>query len=155
MKTRLSIFLLLIFSIALISCSAQNITKKQRILLDEFSTSFSSENFKLRGKLILFGDYKNDLSSMTYEEYLNELKKNLSPSTKINLVEIIRNSDKHIFGTKKKSFIVGIYSKELNVVLYDDAYTSFIDSIVLLKKNQLPPKLFNLISKKGYEIKNE
>ncbi len=64
----------------------------------------------------------------------------------------IRKAEKHIFATKKNTFLIAIYSKQLNVVLYDDANTAMVDSVKVLLKNEKIPDLVDFISKTGFEI---
>jgi len=119
--------------------------------LQEFVVDLSSANVSLRGKLLLVGEYKDDLSNMTYNNYLEQLKKNETRSNK-GVAEYIRKAVKHIFATKKNSFLIAIYSKQLNAVLYDDANTALVDSVKVLLKNEKVPDLIDFISKTGFEI---
>ena len=80
--------------------------------LQEFVIDLSSANTKLKGKLLLFGPYKNDLSSLTYDKYLQLLKENESVSDK-GIAEAIRRADQHLFAASKNSFLIAIYSKEI------------------------------------------
>jgi len=122
--------------------------------LQEFVTDLSSANVKLRGKLLLFGEYKGDLSSLTYKRYLELLKVNGTKSNK-GVVEYIQKADKHVFATKKNSFLIAVYSKQLNAILYDDANTAFIDSVKVLNKNEKVPDLMKFISKNGFKVLKE
>lgn len=126
---------------------SQSINKE----LNEFVADLSSANVNLRGKLLYKGEYKDDLSKLTYNHYLELLKKNESYSNK-GVTEYIRKADKHIFATKKNTFLIAIYSKQLNVVLYDDANTAIVDSVKVLLKNEKVPDLVDFISKTGFEI---
>ncbi|MFA9370987.1 MAG: hypothetical protein ACERIH_04700 [Labilibaculum antarcticum] len=145
------VFIILICSVLLIGSGCQAQTKNKE--LEEFVMDLSSANNKLRGKLRLFGEYKGDLSTMTYNRYLELLKKNESKSNE-GTTAIIENADKHIFVAKKNSFLIAIYSKELNAVLYDDANTTMTDSIVILQKNQKVPDLTEFISKTEFKPRN-
>ena len=102
---------------------------------------------------MLFGEYKGDLSKLTYNNYLKLLKESQSSSNK-GIIAIIQGADKHIFGVKNNSFLIAIYSKHLNVVLYDDANTAFTDSIMILNKNEKIPDLKEFIRKTGFKIIN-
>jgi len=146
------IFILLITSVLFfgVACSAQTKNKK----LEEFVMDFSSTNNKLRGKLNLVGEYKGDLSALTYERYLELLKKNETKSNE-GITAIITHAEKHLFVAKKSSFLIAIYSKELNAVVFDDSNTSFTDSIVSLSKNQPVPNLKEFIRKTGNKTINE
>ena len=120
--------------------------------LQEFSTALSSANIKLRGKLLLIGEYKGDLSKLTYDNYLKLLKENENTSNK-GVVELIQGSEKHVFAAKNNSFLIAIYSKRLNAVLYDDSNTSFTDSIHVLSANEKVPDLSEFIHRTGFAIK--
>ena len=145
--------ILLVISVLLFgSCGyTQPETKNKK--LEEFVIDLSSANVKLRGKLLLFGQYKDDLSSLTYIQYLVLLKGNENSSNK-GVVELIQKADKHIFATKKNSFLIAIYSKELKAVLYDDANSSFLDSIKTIAPNEKIPNLDEFISKTGFKVVN-
>ena len=143
-------FILLIVSVLIFSsCVVHSQTKNKQ--LQEFSTALSSANIKLRGKLLLFGEFKGDLSKLTYARYLKLLKENENTSNK-GVVELIQGSEKHVFAVKNKSFLIAIYSKYLNAVLYDDANTSFTDSIHVLSTNEKIPDLNEFIKNKGFRI---
>lgn len=140
-------FIILLISILYLGSCAQSQPKNKQLQekqLQEFSTAFSSANIKLRGKLLLFGEYKGDLSKLTYDRYLELLKENENTSNK-GIVELIKGSDKHAFAVKNNSFIIAIYSKRLNAVLYDDANTSSTDLIDTISINGKVPDLNELI----------
>jgi hypothetical protein len=137
-KYLLPIVIVLIF----LSCLAQKVNQN----LQEFSQSFSSANSQLYGHLMLFGEYKGDLSTLTYDKYVVLLKQNEKFSTK-NVAEIIRHSDQHFFEARRNTFLIIIYSTKLNAVIYDNASTSFCDSIKVLKENEPVPDLRGFIRK--------
>lgn len=145
-------FILLVVSILFIGLCVQSQTKNKN--LNEFVTDLASMNVKLRGQLMLFGEYKDDMSTLTYSRYLEYLKKITTKSNK-EVAELIKCAEKHIFAVKKNSFLIAIYSKKLNVVLYDDANTTVTDSIMVLPKNASPPDLIEFIKKTGYKIAKE
>lgn len=93
---------------------------------------------------MLFGKYKNDLSSLTYESYIEALKKAEMKSNK-GIAEAISNAEKRYFQPRSRTFIIVIYSSELNAVICDDANTSFIDSIKILGPNDKIPDLKSFI----------
>ena len=109
----------------------------------------SSANVKLRGNLILFGEYKGDLSALNYEKYLELLKQNEVPSNR-GVANIIKKADAHFFAVKSNTFLIAIYSKDLNVMLYDDANTAFTDSILIIQEGMIAPALSEFISKTEY-----
>ena len=143
--------ILLTICIWFISPCVQSQTKNKE--LQEFVNDLSSANVKLRGKLMLFGEYKGDLSKLTYNSYLKLIKDNQNSSNK-GIVAIIQGADKHLFGVKNNSFLIAIYSKHLNAVLYDDANTAFTDSVLILPKNEKVPDLKEFIRKTGFRIVN-
>ena len=134
----LSVGVLLIIT----SCKAQQISKH----LQEFSENFSTANNHLAGHLMLFGEYKGDLSTLTYEQYLSLLKQNEQFSTK-DVWEIVQKSDEHYFKAGKTTFFIVIYSKKLSAVIYDNASTTRCDSIKPLMKNKPVPDLSGFIGK--------
>lgn len=113
--------------------------------LQEFAQDLSSINIKVRGQLILFGKYKNDLSSLTYESYIETLKKSELVSNK-GIAETINLAEKKYFKSMSKTFIIAIYSKNFNAVICDDANTAFIDYIKVLSPSEKIPELKNLLN---------
>ena len=144
-------FILLVLSVLFFSSCVVSQPKNKK--LTEFVTDLSSVNGKLRGKLMLFGEYKGNLSTLTYSRYIELLRENETNSSK-GVVELIQDAEKHIFAVKNNSFIIGIYSKQLNAVLYDDAYTPFTDSVKVLTKDEKVPGLIKFIKKTGFRVQN-
>lgn len=140
--------------ICIIALSLYVYSQSKNKELNEFVADLSSANESLRGKLLIIGEYKDDLSKLTYNQYLELLKKNESYSNK-GVAEYIRKADKHIFATKKNTFLIAIYSKQLNVVLYDDANTALVDSVKVLLKNEKVPDLIDFINRTGFQISEE
>jgi hypothetical protein len=131
--------LFIIFS----SCKAQAVNKD----LNEFAIDLASSNIKLRGSLLLFGEYTNNLSALTFERYCFLLKQHETPSTK-GVYKVIKESNKHFFHSDTSSFRVVLYIKKFNAVIFDDANTFGIDSIKILRSNEEVPDLVEFISKK-------
>lgn len=146
-------FFLLIIGMCLFCSDNYSQPHEKNKKLEEFVIDLSSANVKLRGKLSLFGQYKDDLSSLTYDRYLELLRENEKTSNK-GIAELIQKADQHIFATKRNSFLIAIYSKELKAVLYDDASSSFTDSIITLEPNERIPNLYEFISKAGFKVVN-
>lgn len=146
-------FFLLILGMCLFCSDSYSQSHEKNKKLEEFVIDLSSANVNLRGKLSLFGQYKDDLSSLTYDRYLELLKENEKTSNK-GVIELIQKADQHVFATKKNSFLIAIYSKDLQVVLYDDASSSFTDSIKTLAPNEKIPNLKEFISKTGFKVVN-
>jgi len=144
-------FILLVISVLFFSLCVQSQPKNKE--LNEFVTDLSSVNIKLRGKLMLIGEFKGDLSRLTYTRYIELLKENETTSGK-GVAELIQGAEKHVFAVKPNSFIIAIYSKRLNAVLYDDANTAFIDSLRVLTKNEKVPDLIELIRNKGFKVQD-
>lgn len=117
--------------------------------LQEFVIDLSSANTKLKGKLLLFGPYKNDLSSLTFERYLQLLKENESVSDK-GIAETIRKADQHLFTSSKNTFSIAIYSKELKVIVYDDANSAFIDSVKPIENGEKIPSLNEFVNRSKF-----
>lgn len=139
---RQSLFITFIAVLLLSSCRVQKINQG----VHEFSQDLSDANIKLRGKLMLIGNYKDDLSTLTYENYLILLKKNERPST-VGVVETIQNSDSHLFVPKENTFLIVIYSRKLKAVIFDDASTALCDSIKSIDENEPVPDLTRFIKK--------
>ncbi|MGA3015031.1 MAG: hypothetical protein ABSD71_13475 [Bacteroidales bacterium] len=133
--TILSIAVVLIFS-----CTTQKVQKQ----LDEFLEAFPTANYHLRGHLMKFGEYKGDLSNLTYDKYLTLLEQNEEFSTQ-GVAKTVKQSNQHYFVSKKNTFFIVIYSKKLNAVIFDNASTTFCDSIKVLKKNEPVPNLVKFI----------
>lgn len=144
--------LLLTISVFLISPCAQSQTKNKE--LNGFLIDLASSNVKLRGKLMLFGVYKGNLSTLTYNNYLKLLKANATKSNS-EVAELIQKADKHVFAVKNNSFLIAIYSKHLNAVLFDDANTAFTDSVLILNENENIPNLVQFIGNTGFKIIND
>ena len=128
------------FSITI--CYAQKPGKE----LQDFAQDLSSANIKIRGDLMLFGKYKDNLSTLNYEAYLDLLEKAEKKSNK-GISKIISTADGKYFNSAVKTFSIVIYSKKLNAIIYDDANTSFIDSIRVLNINDSIPELKSFIHK--------
>ena len=139
MKKNLLLLSTLVF-LVLSCCHVQ----KPNQSLQEFTEKFPTANVQLRGHLILFGDYKGDLSKLTYDNYISLLKQNEQPSTK-GVEEIVEHADQHYFKAEKNTFLIVIYSKMLNAVIFDNATTTFCDSIKVFKTNEPVPALSGFI----------
>ena len=130
----------IVILLALASCQSQKISK----YCHEFSMDFSSANVQLRGELRSFGEYKGNLSNLTYEKYLALLKENERISTQ-GVAETVRESDLHFFRADTNTFFIVIYSKHLRAVICDNANTAFCDSIKFVKKKEPVPDLQGFI----------
>lgn len=122
------------------SCQAQKINNH----LQKFSEQLSTANVHLFGHLMLFGEYKGNLSTLSYEKYLILLKENELYSTK-NVAKTVQQADQHLFIAKDSTFYIVVYSKKLNAVVFDNASTSFCDSIKVLQKDEVVPELSTFI----------
>ena len=120
--------------------------------LQKFATAIAASN------TIILGDLRvdietHDISKLTYDRYIELLKENANRSTK-KVIKIIEQSDKHLFAVKCNSFLIAIYSKRLNAVLYDDANTaSKTDSVHILTKNDKIPDLNEFVRRTGFTVK--
>ena len=108
--------------------------------LQEFAQDLATANMHLRGNLMLYGRYKNNLSTLNYKSYLNLLKKTETISNK-GITTEIQKSVKRYFASNDTTFYLVLYIKKYNAVIYDNAYKSTIDSIKLLKPNESIPDL--------------
>lgn len=95
---------------------------------------------------MLFGKYKNNLSSLTYESYIEMLKKSELKSNKGIAKTVSKVEDKY-FQSEPKTFVIVIYSKKWNAIICDDANTAFVDSIKVLSPNEKVPDLKRFIKK--------
>jgi len=144
-------FILLIVTVLCFSsCVVQSQPKNKG--LNEFSSDWATANFSLRGTLKLYGEYKGDLSRLTYASYLEQLQKNIKSSGK-GIVELIKESERHVFAVNQSSFLIVIYSKRLNAVLYDDSNTGYIDVIHNMLPNEKVPDLNEFVRKTGFVVK--
>ena len=132
--------LLIVFS----SCKAQDVNKD----LNEFAIDLASSNIKLRGSLLLIGEYTDNLSTLTFERYCFLLKQHETPSTK-GVSKVIKEANNHFFRSNTSSFQVVLYIKRFNAVIFDDANTFGIDSIKILRSNEEVPDLIEFICKKN------
>lgn len=132
--------LIIIFS----SCKAQAVNKD----LNEFAIDLASSNIILRGSLSTFGEYKGNLSTLTFERYCILLKQRETPSTK-GVSKVIKEANNHFFRSNTNSFQVVLYIKRFNAIIFDDANTSGIDSVKILRSNEKLPDLIEFIGKKS------
>ena len=116
---------------------------------DDFIFDLGSSNNKLKGNLLLSGEFKDDLTNLTFEKYLIVLKQS-EKSANQGLAEVIRKTDQHFFTTKEKSFLIAVYSKEFNLVLFDDAATQKTDSVIHLQKDGIVPVLSEFAKKSKF-----
>ena len=140
MERKICLFLITVVLI-LTSCATD---KKINERLQKFALAFPTENVQLRGKLILFGEYKGDLSTLTYERYISLLKDNEKESTK-DVTKLVSHSKQHYFSAGTRTFMVVIYSKKIRAVVFDDANTFGCDSIKVIKKKEPVPDLKTFI----------
>lgn len=116
---------------------------------DAFYEDFRIENKRIRGSLIL-DKFNGNLDSLTYTFYINYMRTDSIASAK-GLSNIIESADEHYFETKSNSFIIGLLYRQERTILIDDAYTSKLDTIIIVNKNERFPKwgeLSHIISKK-------
>jgi len=139
---RTPLFLTICLLLAVSSCCAQKINHK----LQEFEEDFSFANHELNGHLMLFGEYQGNLTSLTYERYLQLLKGNEVHSTK-GIAKRVQSSDDNYFIAKKNTFYIVIYSKSMNVVIFDNASTTLPDSVKTLNPGETVPDLQSMIPK--------
>lgn len=132
------LILFVVFSVTL--SYAQTQSKE----LQSFIADLSSSNVKLRGELVLFGKYKGDLSTLTYEAYYEALKSSIKKSNK-DVADLVNESDKRYFIATRNSFTIVLYNKKMNAVICDNASTAFVDSVLVIKDKENIPELKTLI----------
>ncbi len=132
------VFLILFVSVTLSYAQAQS------TVLQGFIADLSSSNVKLRGELVLFGKYKGDLSTLTYEAYYEALKLSVKKSNK-DVADLVNKSDKRYFIATRNSFTIVLYNKKMNAVICDNASTAFVDSVLVIKDKENIPELKTLI----------
>lgn len=142
-------FIAIIISTLLIVPISPSQAKNKNKRLNEFVMDLSSANNNLKGKLSLYGEYKGDLSTLTYSQYLLLLKENESFSDR-GLAKQISRTNNQVFAAKKHSFLIALYSKKFNVVLYDDANTDTLDSLMFLPRGAKIPDLIEFVGKTDY-----
>lgn len=143
MKNYIKLLITLIF----ITCTATAQNKN----LEKFRTDLTSANRIARGSMKLDMSYNGDLTKLTYKSYLLFLEKNETPSTK-GVTQIIKDANQYLFRTSKNSFLIALYSKNLNAVLFDDANTAFVDSVLVLRKGQAVPDLKDFIKNTDFKF---
>ena len=142
-------YTILISTILIVSISPSQAKNKNK-KLHEFVMDLSSANNNLKGKLSLYGEYKGDLSTLNYKQYLLLLKENESFSDR-GLAKRISRTNNQVFAAQKHSFLIALYSKKFNMVLYDDANTDTLDSLMILPKGGKIPDLIEFIGKHDYK----
>lgn len=135
--------LFIIFS----SCRAQAVNED----LNEFAIDLASSNIKLRGRLLLFGEYADNLSKLTFDRYYVLLKQHETPSTK-GISKEVKQANIHFFRANTSSFQVVLYVRKFNAIIFDDASTASIDSVKILTSKQEVPDLIEFISKHHLKI---
>lgn len=110
--------------------------KHEQKMIEEFLSDWGSANTKLRGKLLLFGKHRGDLSKLTFEEYFECLKIEERVS-ETGMIDFISRSDNTFLLAEKRSFAVAIYLRKLNKVLIDDANTAFTDGVIDVKADSI------------------
>ena len=117
--------------------------------LNEFAIDLASSNIKLRGRLLLFGEYKDNLSKLTFDRYYVLLKQHETPSTK-GIYKEVKEANNHFFHTNTRSFQVVLYIRKFNAIIFDDASTTSIDSVKILRSNETVPDLIEFIGKRTF-----
>jgi hypothetical protein len=130
--------LIIVFS----SSTAQSVNKR----LNEFAIDLAASNIKLRGSLLLIGEYTDNLSALTFERYCVLLKQHETPSTK-GVSKVIREANNHFFHSDTSTFKIVLYIKKFDAIIFDDANTFGIDSIKILMRNEKVPELIEFAGK--------
>lgn len=142
---------ILLFILSLLSFSICVQSQPENKQLQRFKTALAATNTIILGDLNC-EEETQDISKLTYQKYIGLLKENPNRSSKM-LVRIIQRSEEHLFAVKNNSFLIAIYSKRLNAVLYDDADTAIkTDSVHVLSKNEKIPDLNEFISRTEFNI---
>lgn len=145
MEIRFKIFKIAAFiAIGFFACNASCVPE-QVTDMNKFANTFATANVKLRGTLLL-NEYKDNLTTLTFEQYVHYLQVYEKPSTK-DLYKEVEKADKHLFLAQTNTFKVVLYSKKMNAIVFDDANTSAIDSIKLLKKGEMVPDLNSFLKR--------
>jgi hypothetical protein len=104
------------------------------VLLD-----LGSENNRLAAELFL-DVYKEDLSILTYDSYLNYITKNEAPSAK-GIAAIIKSADLCCFRAKKDCFVLALYYAKERRFICDDSRSQWPDTTRVLGANDTIPDL--------------
>lgn len=142
--------IILILIVLIFNCNISQAKEKDK-KLNEFAVDLASANIKLRGTLRLSPEFNGDLSTLSYNYYLVALKNSETKSNK-GISKIIRKSEGHVFGVKNNSFLIAVYSKKLSAVLFDDANTMRLDSIIVINKKEPIPGLTEMVKNTGFQM---
>lgn len=114
--------------------------------VDQFKSDLTSINYNLWGKLQRYSpEYKDGLSTLTYDRYLVHIKE-VRGERPHRLLSEISKADSHQLRSTANDFEVCFKSKNLTFVICDRASTVEVDLIV----RSLPlPSIEEVISKIG------
>jgi len=136
---------IIIFLTAFLISGCTYSTKHDNQLDQNYLSDLASENNRIAGDLYL-DVFNEDLSNLTYDYYLTFITKNEAPSAK-GFSTLVKNADYHYFKTQKESFIIVLFYKNENTIIYDNSNTSFLDSVKTYGANDTIPELSQFAAK--------
>lgn len=126
MKSKLKVFTLLF----LFLCSCSSVSSIIEIN-DEYLMDLAKENYRL-GATMYLDEFDEDLSSLTYDFYVNYVEQYQAPAAE-NLSVKIKAADKYYFSPKKEGFFIVLLYKGENKIVGDDSRTALIDTVLIIK----------------------
>ena len=134
MKSKFQVFTLL--SLFLYSCSSISSIVEVN---DDYLMDFAKENYRL-GATMYLDEFDEDLSSLTYDFYINYVEQYQAPAAE-NLSVKIKAADQYDFLALSDGFIITLLYKTQNKIIGDDSRTALIDTVIFVDKES---QIFNL-----------
>jgi hypothetical protein len=142
MKSKFKVLILLF--LFLYSCSSVSSVVEVN---DDYLMDLAKENYRL-GATMYLDEFDEDLSSLTYDFYINYVEQYQAPAAE-NLSVKIKAADKYYFSPIKEGFFIVLLYKGENKMVGDDSRTALIDTVLVI--NDLNITLLDSIAGKfGY-----
>jgi hypothetical protein len=106
---------------------------------DEYLMDLAKENYRL-GATMYLDEFDEDLSSLTYDFYINYVEEYQAPAAE-NLSVKIKAADQYDFLVVSDGFIITLLYKTQNRIIGDDSRTALIDTVIFVDKES---QIFNL-----------
>ncbi len=118
----------------LFGCSA--CVDTEQVVDADFLNDLGIENYRIRGGLYL-DEFNMDLTTLTYDYYINYVSSNLKPSAE-GLVDIIKSAEDYYFTSNDSTFAIVLWYPNDKKVVVDDAYTSTVEAVVkIMRQSEL------------------
>ena len=127
MKSKLKVFTLLF----LFLCSCSSVSSIVEVN-DEYLMDLAKENYRL-GATMYLDEFDEDLSSLTYDFYINYVVQYQAPAAE-NLSVKIKAADQYDFLALSDGFIITLFYKTQNKIIGDDSRTALIDTVIFVDK---------------------